>query len=100
MTERAPAVLTAATAAALERPVGRRHHEFLAGVRSSAAFDEPTVRGDLVGSVDGDVETFDLPVGLDPDTQFARCAFGPWGGGDAGDVERPADQRWKKEGNC
>ena len=50
-----------------DEAICRDRDEFLAGVRRAAAFDQPTVRRDLVGAVDRDVEPLDVTERLDPD---------------------------------
>jgi len=50
-----------------DKTVGCARYDFLAGVRRSAPFDEPAVRGNLVGAVDDNIETLDLAKRLDPD---------------------------------
>ena len=82
-----------------DEAVGCSLDEFFAGVRRSASFDQPTVRGDLVSAVNGDVEALDLAIRLDSDTEFARHLLGAWRRGDTPDVDRSTCDRRKQKGN-
>jgi drug/metabolite transporter (DMT)-like permease len=70
-----------------DEPVRRPGHDLLPGVRAAAPLDQPAVRGDLVGAVDGDVEAVDAGHVLDPQAEFASGVLGGRGGGGAQDVE-------------
>ena len=53
----------------------RRRDDLLAGVRGSAALDEPAVRGHLVGAVDRDVQLAELVERFHAQPELDRAAF-------------------------
>ena len=73
--------------------VGRGRHDLLPRVRRAAALDEPAVRRDLVGPVDGQVEAVELVEGLDRQSQLACSALRLQRGGDAAEAQAAACER-------
>src|SRR5689334_21948118 len=70
-----------------DEPVRGPGHDLLPGVRAAAALDQPAVRGDLVGAVDGDVEPVDARDVFDPQAQLTRRVLSTRRRGGAEDVE-------------
>src|SRR5262245_49300756 len=63
------------------------------------ALDQPAAGGDLVGTVHGEIEAFELVERLDRDSEPARGRLGLEGGGDAAHAQLAASERSEEEGN-
>ena len=83
--------------------IRRRGHDPLAGVRPSPALDQPADGVDLVGPVDGQVESIDVGEGPDVEPDGAGELCGGRRGRGTGDVQparargrEPARPRWNR----
>jgi hypothetical protein len=69
----------------------RNGHQFLSSVRRPAALDQPSLRADLIGTIDGDVEAVQRE-GLHRDSELPSCLFSARRGGHAAQRQLPLRQ--------